>query len=55
MLKTLQYVYCTTERFVIDPEEAVELIDENTIGICAILGSTFNGEYEYAKDPNNSI
>ena|ERR1700744_4880865 len=42
-----RYVYCTPERFVIDPEEAVKLIDENTIGICAILGSTFNGEYEY--------
>jgi glutamate decarboxylase len=31
---------------VIDPKEAVKLIDENTIGICVILGSTFNGEYE---------
>ena len=41
-----KYVYCTEERFVIDPKEAVKLVDENTIGICVILGSTFNGEYE---------
>jgi glutamate decarboxylase len=41
-----RYSYCTTERYVIDPQEAVDLIDENTIGICVILGSTFNGEYE---------
>jgi glutamate decarboxylase len=41
-----KYVYCTDERFVLDPKEAVELCDENTIGICLILGSTFTGEYE---------
>jgi glutamate decarboxylase len=41
-----RYSYCTAERYVIDPVEAVDLIDENTIGICVILGSTFNGEYE---------
>lgn len=29
-----RYSYCTTERYVIDPKEAVELCDENTIGIC---------------------
>ena len=32
-----KYVFCTDERYVIDPEEAVKLIDENTIGICTIL------------------
>jgi glutamate decarboxylase len=29
-----RYVYCTTERYVIDPKECVDLCDENTIGIC---------------------
>ena len=33
-----KYVFCTEDRYVIDPEEAVSLIDENTIGICTILG-----------------
>jgi len=41
-----KYVYCTEDRYVLDPEEAVNLIDENTIGICVILGLTYTGEYE---------
>ena len=27
-------------------EEAVKLVDENTIGVVAILGSTFTGRFE---------
>ena len=34
------------DRFVLSPEEAVKLCDENTIGVVAILGSTFDGSYE---------
>ena len=34
------------ERFLIGPEEAIALCDENTIGVVGILGSTFTGEYE---------
>jgi glutamate decarboxylase len=30
--------------------EAVKLVDENTIGVVAILGSTFDGSYEPVKD-----
>ena len=30
-------------------ERARPLIDENTIGVCPILGSTFNGEFEDVK------
>ncbi len=33
----IRYVYCTEDRYVIDPEIAVGLVDENTIGICCIL------------------
>jgi glutamate decarboxylase len=35
-----RYSYCTTERYVIDPKEAVDLCDENTIGICKFSLST---------------
>ncbi|KAK6845506.1 Glutamate decarboxylase [Apiospora arundinis] len=48
-------VYCTPERFVIDPEETVNLVDENTIGICAILGTTYTGEYEDVKAINDLL
>lgn len=50
-----RFVYCTPERFVIDPDEAVNLIDENTIGICAILGTTYTGEYEDIKAINDIL
>lgn len=50
-----KYVYCTDERYVIDPKEAVDLIDENTIGICVILGTTYTGEYEDAKSINDLL
>jgi glutamate decarboxylase len=34
------------DRYHISSEEAVKLCDENTIGVVAILGSTFDGSYE---------
>jgi len=34
------------DRFTLSPEEAVARCDENTIGVVAILGSTFDGSYE---------
>ncbi|KAH8897791.1 glutamate decarboxylase [Thozetella sp. PMI_491] len=48
-------VYCTEERYVIDPEETVSLVDENTIGICVILGTTYTGEYEDVKGVNDLL
>ncbi|KAG9245599.1 glutamate decarboxylase-like protein [Calycina marina] len=50
-----KYVDCTPKRFVIDPEETVALVDENTIGICVILGTTYTGEYEDAKAVNDLL
>jgi glutamate decarboxylase len=38
------------DRFHLGAEEAVALCDENTIGVVAILGSTFDGSYEPVKD-----
>jgi glutamate decarboxylase len=34
------------DRFHLSAEEAVKLVDENTIGVVAVLGSTFDGSYE---------
>lgn len=50
-----KYVFCTNDRYVIDPEETVNLVDENTIGICVILGTTYTGEYEDAKKVNDLL
>ncbi|HEX6026156.1 MAG TPA: glutamate decarboxylase [Solirubrobacter sp.] len=38
------------DRFTLSPEEAVARCDENTIGVVAILGSTFDGAYEPIAD-----
>jgi len=38
------------DRFHLSAEEAVKLCDENTIGVVAIVGSTFDGSYEPVKE-----
>ena len=38
------------ERFTLSAEEAVKQCDENTIGVVAILGSTYDGAYEPVKE-----
>ena len=40
---------------VLTAERAIPLIDENTIGVCAILGSTFNGEFEDVKAIHDAV
>ena len=50
-----KYVYCEEGRYVIDPKQAVDLVDENTIGICSILGTTYTGEYEDTKAINDLL
>ncbi|MGA7800348.1 MAG: glutamate decarboxylase [Gammaproteobacteria bacterium] len=41
-----RYVPMGEDRYVITPEDVVSRIDENTIGVIAILGTTFTGEFE---------
>ncbi|KAG9457633.1 hypothetical protein H6P81_002141 [Aristolochia fimbriata] len=45
----LKEVKLTEGCYVMDPAKAVEMVDENTICVAAILGSTFNGEFEDVK------
>jgi len=42
-------------RYVVTPEQVAEAVDENTIGVCAILGSTFTGEFEPVKEINDAL
>ena len=41
-----RYVPLAPGRYVLDIDAAVDLVDENTIGVVAILGTTYTGEYE---------
>lgn len=50
-----KFVPCTETRYVIDPVQAVDLVDENTIGIAAILGTTYTGQYEDVKGINDLL
>eukprot|EP01084_Bolivina_argentea_P015616 29275_1 len=45
----------STDCLVLTAERAKALIDENTIGVCPILGSTFNGEYEDVKSIHDMV
>jgi glutamate decarboxylase len=45
-----RYVPVDGERYHIGAAEAVAMCDENTIGVVAILGSTFDGSYEPVKE-----
>ena len=47
----------TTEegQYTLTPQKALELVDENTIGIAAILGSTYNGEFDDIQGLNDEL
>ncbi|KAI7740182.1 hypothetical protein M8C21_023469 [Ambrosia artemisiifolia] len=45
----LKVVNLTEDCYVMDPMKAVEMVDENTICVAAILGSTMTGEFEDVK------
>ncbi|KAK4274991.1 hypothetical protein QN277_018140 [Acacia crassicarpa] len=51
----LKEVKLREDYFVMDPEKAVEMVDENTICVAAILGSTLNGEFEDVKRLNDLL
>ena len=50
-----RYVPMTKGHYVITPEEVVTRMDENTIGVIAILGTTFTGEYEPVKEIHDAV
>jgi glutamate decarboxylase len=50
-----RYIPMSRGRYVISPEEAVERIDENTIGVVAILGTTYTGEFEPIREIHDAV
>ncbi|KDE07904.1 glutamate decarboxylase [Microbotryum lychnidis-dioicae p1A1 Lamole] len=50
-----RYWYCRPGAYVMDPKECAELCDENTILVCAILGTTYTGQYEDIKGINDEV
>jgi glutamate decarboxylase len=50
-----RFVPVEGNRFHLSAQEAIKLIDENTIGVIAIMGSTFDGSYEPVKAINDAL
>ncbi|MDA8393306.1 MAG: glutamate decarboxylase [Actinomycetota bacterium] len=50
-----RYVPLREPRYVLGVEEAVGLVDENTIAVVAILGSTYTGEYEPVEELDRAL
>ncbi len=42
-------------RYIINAEEVIKRVDENTIGVAAILGTTFTGQYEPIEEVNSAL
>jgi glutamate decarboxylase len=50
-----RYVPITATRFVVDPDDVMERVDENTIGVIPILGTTFTGEFEPVQEIHDRV
>ncbi len=50
-----RYVPCAEGRYVLGVDEALQQVDENTIGVVGILGSTYTGEFEPVKELNDAL
>ena len=50
-----RYVPLSPIRYVLGVKEALEMVDENTIAVVGILGSTYTGEYEPIEELNDAL
>ncbi|MCP4192395.1 MAG: glutamate decarboxylase [Planctomycetaceae bacterium] len=50
-----RFVPMEGNRFCLSAEEAIKRVDENTIGVVGIMGSTFDGRYEDIKSINDAL
>ena len=50
-----RYVPVTKDRFVVDPDDVMARVDENTIGVIPILGTTYTGEFEPIQEIHDRV
>jgi glutamate decarboxylase len=50
-----RYVPVAHDRFVVAPDDVMERVDENTIGVIPILGTTYTGEFEPIKEIHDAV
>lgn len=49
------YVPVTRDRFVVDPDDVMARVDENTIGVIPIMGTTYTGEFEPIEEIHDRV
>ena len=50
-----RYVPVAHDRFTVSPDEVMDRVDENTIGVIPILGTTYTGEFEPIKEIHDRV
>jgi glutamate decarboxylase len=50
-----RYIDMAPDQYTITPEGVLDAVDENTIGVVAILGVTYTGGFEPIKDIHNAL
>ena len=50
-----RFVPMEGKNYTINAKKVLKLIDENTIGVVAIMGTTFTGQYEPVKEINDAL
>ena len=50
-----RFVMMDKGRYIVNAEEITKLIDENTIGVVVIMGTTFTGQFEPVKEVNDAL
>jgi glutamate decarboxylase len=50
-----RYVPVTRDRFIVAPDDVMARVDENTIGVIPILGTTYTGEFEPIKEIHDRV
>ncbi|MCV2394760.1 glutamate decarboxylase [Actinotalea sp. M2MS4P-6] len=50
-----RYVPVSHDRFVVAPDDVMARVDENTIGVIPILGTTYTGEFEPIKEIHDRV
>ncbi|MHB1766060.1 MAG: glutamate decarboxylase [Gammaproteobacteria bacterium] len=50
-----RYIPMRSDRYTLAPEEVLALVDENTIGVVTVLGTTFTGAFDPIAEINDAL
>jgi glutamate decarboxylase len=50
-----RYIPMQKDRYTLTPEEVMNMVDENTIGVVAVLGTTFTGEFDPVAEIHDAL